>query len=730
MEPTNFPAAGDNKSVSLRNSDYARFDVAYALSLKEKFPRVWRRGGNIKGNAQFEILSRVARQGGVPKTRAEEQAVRLREAWAARHFKDHRINGVVAQIKWLVVGEQGEAAMKKIVEEQKQKDGSDGRGAASAGANRGGETRDLAQRPERRGGDEGESPLYVQQALVRAVRREKRPTAKNPEREVVVVEFVASTEIIDSHDSIVRSNWDLTRYTKNPVLIWMHGRMNDLPAVGNVENLQKVGSTKHEGNAVFDDTTEFDRAVAAKYEKGVLKGFSIGFYPRTVQWERIDGEEVVVLDDIEILEISCVNVPSNPEALAKADRAALAEVEARATTKWERALARMSGSIAAYEALHARALAAKDATMRGAVPYASHPLNEGKWDASAAEKRVATWATKDGEIDWRKYAQAFAWVEPDKADEKGGYKLPHHDIVDGKLVTVKAGVIAAGNAIQGARGGVKIPDSDLGAVKAHLAKHYKEFGLTPPWEEKAANNHGDTTMKDLIITERDVRATKGGVHCEAPCPNCNEKMGIEIKHSALDTDESAKKAAEFTALTTRATTAETRAATAEKLAETRAAEVEAANARSAAMERTLNETRQYIVADRIRAAEKELNALSGEKIFPTEIAAEMKLASRYLADLEPSKDDKHKGRSVGEVEWEERLATIKSRPSLRLLTPPQTQGGGNGEKTRETDPKVAGAMDQHQAHREAAVSAEIDSAGKNILASMLGNSAPAPSTAS
>jgi hypothetical protein len=231
--------------------------------------------------------------------------------------------------------------MKKIVEEQKQKDGSDGRGAASAGANRGGETRDLAQRPERRGGDEGESPLYVQQALVRAVRREKRPTAKNPEREVVVVEFVASTEIIDSHDSIVRSNWDLTRYTKNPVLIWMHGRMNDLPAVGNVENLQKVGSTKHEGNAVFDDTTEFDRAVAAKYEKGVLKGFSIGFYPRTVQWERIDGEEVVVLDDIEILEISCVNVPSNPEALAKADRAALAEVEARATTKWERALARL-----------------------------------------------------------------------------------------------------------------------------------------------------------------------------------------------------------------------------------------------------------------------------------------------------------------------------------------------------------------------------------------------------
>lgn len=719
MSLTNFPAQGDNKRVSFRNSDHARFDIEYAHDLKRNHPRTWRRGGS---DAQFEILARVVRQGGTPKTRAEEKAVRLREAWAARHSKDHRINGVVAQIKWLVVGEQGEAAMKNAAEEQK-KGGSDGRGAASARANRGGEARDVDHRSERRAGHEGEGPLYVQQADVRAVRREKRPTAKSPDRELIVVEFVASTEVIDSHDSIVRSNWDLARYQKNPVLIWMHGRMNDMPAVGNVENLQKVGSTKHEGLAVFDDTSEFDRNVAAKYEKGVLKGFSIGFYPRTVQWERIDGEEVVVLDDIEILEISCVNVPSNPEALAKADRER-ALVESRAVAKWERALARMCGSVSAYDDLHARVLAAREAALvRGAVPYASHPLNEGKWDAAGAEKRVEAWTTKDGTTDWKKYSQAFAWVDPEKADTKGGYRLPHHDIVDGKLVTVKAGVIAAGNAIQGARGGVKIPDSDLGAVKAHLAKHYKEFGLTPPWEEKAANP-GDRTMKDLIINERDVRAGKGGVHCEAPCPNCNEKMGIEIKHSALDPDEAEKKAAEFKALTTRATTAESRATTAEKLAETRGAEVEAAKTRATELERTLSETRGFIVADRIRAAEKDLTTLSGEKLFPNEVAAELKLAKTYLSDLTPSTDPAHKGRSVGEIEWEERLTTIKGRPSLRLLTPPQTQGNSNGDKTRETDPKVAGAMDQNQASREAAVSAEIDSAGSSLLARMQGNSAP------
>ena len=49
-----------------------------------------------------------------------------------------------------------------------------------------------------------------------------------------------------------------------------------------------------------------------------------------------------------------------------------------------------------------------------------------------------------------------------------------------------------------------------------------------------------------------------------------------------------------------------------------------------------------------------------------------------------------------------------------------------GEKTRETDPKVAGAMDQNHAAREAALGAEIDAAGKNLLANMQGSNAPKP----
>ena len=155
---------------------------------------------------------------------------------------------------------------------------------------------------------------------MRAVRRESRKSPSNGEsRSVVVVDFVASTEIKDSHGSIIKSNWRLGRFNANPVLLWMHGRWSDIPAVGNVEGLTKEAGG-HCGRAVFDDTSEFDREVAAKYEKGVLKGFSIGFYPHDARFETHDGEEILILDDIELLEISCVNVPSNPEALAKEAR--------------------------------------------------------------------------------------------------------------------------------------------------------------------------------------------------------------------------------------------------------------------------------------------------------------------------------------------------------------------------------------------------------------------------
>jgi len=55
-------------------------------------------------------------------------------------------------------------------------------------------------------------------------------------------------------------------------------------------------------------------------------------------------------------------------------------------------------------------------------------------------------------------------------------------VVDGKLVAVPRGVMAAAAVMQGSRGGVDLPKSDIDRVKSHLAKYYKKMDDTAPWE--------------------------------------------------------------------------------------------------------------------------------------------------------------------------------------------------------------------------------------------------------
>ena len=119
---TNFPARGDDREVSLSNSQYKVFDADYAQDLKDNWPQIWRKGGNIEGNNQYRRLAPIVnRDDKKPKTDTEEMAIRKREAWAARHLQDFRLAGTVAQIKWFVVGEKGQTYMKELIEEEKRK---------------------------------------------------------------------------------------------------------------------------------------------------------------------------------------------------------------------------------------------------------------------------------------------------------------------------------------------------------------------------------------------------------------------------------------------------------------------------------------------------------------------------------------------------------------------------------------------------------------------------------
>ncbi len=131
MPITDFPKAGGDKKVSLRNSEYPQFDYDFAVGLKENNNDVWRMGGNIRGNEAFEFWTK-AREG--QETEGTIDWIREREAWAARHFEDgaqfkdgdlepnaSNIGGVIAQIKWGVVGTLGEQGMKDVVLEMVKK---------------------------------------------------------------------------------------------------------------------------------------------------------------------------------------------------------------------------------------------------------------------------------------------------------------------------------------------------------------------------------------------------------------------------------------------------------------------------------------------------------------------------------------------------------------------------------------------------------------------------------
>jgi hypothetical protein len=118
-EKTNFPKHGDDTEVSLGASHWPKFPVEYAEELKKNYPQIWAKGGNIRGNSQYAKLVPIAKRGGKPVDETERSAIKLREAWVARHHNDHNINGVIAQIKWLAVGAQGVDGMKAVVEKAK-----------------------------------------------------------------------------------------------------------------------------------------------------------------------------------------------------------------------------------------------------------------------------------------------------------------------------------------------------------------------------------------------------------------------------------------------------------------------------------------------------------------------------------------------------------------------------------------------------------------------------------
>jgi hypothetical protein len=105
-----------------------------------------------------------------------------------------------------------------------------------------------------------------------------------------------------------------------------------------------------------------------------------------------------------------------------------------------------------------------------------------EWDGDAAESRVRAWANAEDEPNER-YRDAHVWYDSEKKGNFTAYKLLIADVVDGRLMAVPRGIMAAAAVMQGSRGGVDLPRDDVDRVKSHLAKYYAKMDDTAPWDD-------------------------------------------------------------------------------------------------------------------------------------------------------------------------------------------------------------------------------------------------------
>jgi len=129
-----------------------------------------------------------------------------------------------------------------------------------------------------------------------------------------IIEFIGSTETVDRYGTRL-IGWDTKAFKRNPVLLWQHDYT--MPPIGRVTDVrmnkdkQLVFRVQYVPRQLYPFAgTAYDLVA-----EGYMSAVSVGFIPKRVE-PQDDG--IVDLRDNELLELSQVSVPANPEALVNA----------------------------------------------------------------------------------------------------------------------------------------------------------------------------------------------------------------------------------------------------------------------------------------------------------------------------------------------------------------------------------------------------------------------------
>ena len=246
--------------------------------------------------------------------------------------------------------------------------------------------------------------------------------------------------------------WVTNTFERNPVFLWAH-QDDELP-VGRVENLAtqagrligQVRSAEHD----FADT------VYQMVKGGFLNATSTGWLP--LEWRAAnDRKRPGGLDftRVELLEISQVPVPALPTALVTARKSG---IDTRPLYDWaERLLDHGDFAVIPRADLEALRKAARmPKTSRAADSWtctAARDLpidDKTAWNGPEASGRMLDAATHDGKIDVAEAGRGF--LLHDGSGERGGFKEPFADLVDGKLTAIAGGIRAAAQRLPDVKG--------------------------------------------------------------------------------------------------------------------------------------------------------------------------------------------------------------------------------------------------------------------------------------
>lgn len=151
---------------------------------------------------------------------------------------------------------------------------------------------------------------------------------RSADSEELRVHVVMTTPTLDRQgDIVVPTGVRLEAFRRNPVVLWAH--RYDMPPVGAVDvPTLRVGPKGIEADVVFDGGSAAGREVHGLYRRGVLRAWSVGFIPLKHEVIEDRGSRKVTgyrVTEWELLELSAVPVPANPEALTRRVREMEAE---------------------------------------------------------------------------------------------------------------------------------------------------------------------------------------------------------------------------------------------------------------------------------------------------------------------------------------------------------------------------------------------------------------------